>query len=521
MKVFKTISIYLPVLGFILVLSSVFSLPEQESRRILNEEAIISLAKNQPTGSIVYAASQNYVYKSPNNGRSWQKIYNISQANKKINKLYCDPEFVDNIYLATQDGLYHSQDQGSDWQRIFTGASDLENDCLCIARSKNALYLGTKEGLFIRYHIGKPWVKLFEQFSDSVISSIVVSPEDIVYIATDKGVFKTEDSGKTWKRIYVVYSSEIPEEDYNDYDGDISDKIISIKGMAIPLKRTNLLYILTIDGILSSEDRGKTWKRLTNFGLSSLNMRSIAVSDEGQYLFLATDKGIFSLFKDYWHKIGSSLVYEDFNDLLIDEENCLWIAGKDGVLKISLEEDTFKDSQTNSEIACSKIDIKDLFRGEPPIEQVQRAAIEYAEVNINKIKAWRRQARLKALMPTISLDYDKSVSVSYTSGGTGYVGPRDWNIGFSWNVADLIWSTDQTTIDSRSRLTVQLRQDVLDQVTHLYFERQKLKAELLVMTQANPGEHFYKQLELQEVTANLDALTNGLFSEFLSMNNFE
>ena len=96
------------------------------------------------------------------------------------------------------------------------------------------------------------------------------------------------------------------------------------------------------------------------------------------------------------------------------------------------------------------------------------------------------------------------------------VGPRDWGMSFSWDVADLIWNSDQTSIDSRSRLTVQLRQDVLDQVNHLYYERQKLRIELLISPPKSEEERIYRLLELKEVTANLDGLTGGHFSDFLN-----
>jgi len=81
----------------------------------------------------------------------------------------------------------------------------------------------------------------------------------------------------------------------------------------------------------------------------------------------------------------------------------------------------------------------------------------------------------------------------------------------SWDLGDLIWSTDQTTIDSRSKLMVELREDVLDQVTRLYFERRRLQAELAADA-LEPAVEFDKQLRVEELTALLDAFTGGKFS---------
>ena len=89
-----------------------------------------------------------------------------------------------------------------------------------------------------------------------------------------------------------------------------------------------------------------------------------------------------------------------------------------------------------------------------------------------------------------------------------------WDVSLSWDLGDLVWSTDQTTIDSRSKLMVELREDVLDQVTRLYFERRRLQAELAADA-LEPAAEFDKQLRVDELTALLDAFTGGKFSSKL------
>ena len=84
--------------------------------------------------------------------------------------------------------------------------------------------------------------------------------------------------------------------------------------------------------------------------------------------------------------------------------------------------------------------------------------------------------------------------------------------GLSWDFANLIWNSDQISIDTRSRLMVQLRQDILEEVTRLYFERRRLCAEF----QGNPTSDAIllheRRLRIEEVSAQLDALTGGWFS---------
>ena len=84
----------------------------------------------------------------------------------------------------------------------------------------------------------------------------------------------------------------------------------------------------------------------------------------------------------------------------------------------------------------------------------------------------------------------------------------------SWDLGDLIWNPDQTSIDSRSKLMVELRDDILDQITRLYFERRRLQMELMTPP-AEPQSKLDKEMRVEELTALIDALTGGEFSGLL------
>jgi len=57
-----------------------------------------------------------------------------------------------------------------------------------------------------------------------------------------------------------------------------------------------------------------------------------------------------------------------------------------------------------------------------------------------------------------------------------------------------------------------LRQDVLDEVTKLYFERLRVKMESDNLSIEDRKKRFEKEIRLDELTASLDALTGGYFS---------
>jgi hypothetical protein len=53
----------------------------------------------------------------------------------------------------------------------------------------------------------------------------------------------------------------------------------------------------------------------------------------------------------------------------------------------------------------------------------------------------------------------------------------------------------------------------LDEVTKLYFERLRVKMELDNLSIEDRKKRFEKELKIQELTASLDALTGGYFSQ--------
>ena len=92
----------------------------------------------------------------------------------------------------------------------------------------------------------------------------------------------------------------------------------------------------------------------------------------------------------------------------------------------------------------------------------------------------------------------------------------DWDLTLSWDLGDLIWNNDQTSIDTRSKLMVQLRGDILDETTRTYFERLRLKMELSKFKPGDQRKIEEKKLRIEELTANLDGLTGGYFSRNLT-----
>ena len=169
-------------------------------------------------------------------------------------------------------------------------------------------------------------------------------------------------------------------------------------------------------------------------------------------------------------------------------------------------------------------DVLEYFADEPTIQEVQAAAIEYAQVHPDKILKWRKKARYKAWLPKLGFDYkEKRDKYHWDTWSTGVadelrhekVRDREWSTGLDWDLSNLIWNKDQYSIELRSRQMVELRNDVLDEVTRTYFERRRLQIEILLSPPEDMREKIEQELRIQELTADVDALTGGYLSRKL------
>ena len=483
--------------------------------RGIKDIALKAIAIDQKNPDIIYVGSK-FIYKTEDGGKSWQEVFTVP-AMASVNFLLAEGN---SIYAATENGLFKSEDGGKSWQRIFKG-KDKENNifCLDLDKQNNLLYIGTQKGLF-RNRDDESWQKSRGKLGNAEIYRVKIDSEDpnTIYVISDEGFFKTDNQGKNWRKTFVI--SKIAEEEAEEEEeptGRLND-------LAIKKER---IYLIGQDCFWVSEDKAETWQEMGKGILRGADIRSIILSDE---LYLATDRGVFVQGEQDWKGLYAGLTSLDVREIALSCDDLWAITGK-GVFKKQKTEDrrqrTDKEMQKKEDAEQKKSleqQIFELFAHEPSIRKVQEKAIEYAEVHPDKIKNWRRLSAKKAILPKFTVGADRNVTDLYhwEGGSTAKVDDDflrkgkeavEWDVSLTWELGDLIWNDDQTSIDVRSRLMVQLREDILDEVTRTYFERKRLKIELFLSPPKNEQKKVEKELRLEELTANLDALTGGWFSE--------
>ncbi len=472
----------------------------------IREAEVKALSLSPADHLVAFAGTKEAIYKTKDGAKTWQKVF---QASAGVNFIQFDPVNPSHIYAATNSGAYVSYNEGKNWSRIFRGVGNLENMCLWMAFTDDRIYLATRRGLFFSFDKGKLWQRAKGEIGSVEISCVALA-KDSIYLATAEGVYKSDDNVKSWQRIFATSISQAAEA-MQDYDFEIDEelKISLIKFIAVDPGNSAKIYLATNSGIFLSLDLGNSWQRFEGAGLLNSDIQYIFISSKNEGIFSATKKGIFEFKKNKWESIYQGLTANKVNLIQEDIKGVMWLATDRGVFKGEIKFARDVSGGQSSEVL-------DNFTNEPSIQEIQKKAIEYAEVSPKKISSWRRQAAVKALMPDLTLDFDKTIT---TSLGATYdrtqVGPQDWAVNLKWNVGELIWNSDQTSIDSRSKLMVELRDDILNEVTRLYFERRRLQAEGILSPPQNKKEEIESNLRLAELTASIDALTGGYLTQML------
>lgn len=501
---------------FLLIILFVFSaLLKANADNIIDKKGLegaklVSLAVDSANGSTLFVGTDRGLFKRDKSQQTWQIMCGAVCGIGTINQIYLASENKE-IYLATDKGLFLVSPYGKECKNIFNKSDESERVCLCVSALKDgSVFVGTNGGLYFLRNHSKDWIKVASPFDKEKIVSLYGSGL-IIYAATFSNIYKSEDSGKNWNKIFNSYFYQEDSQD-NNVNSEVSEEQESQQPLKYILgvpENPKVLYVASSKGVFATEDAGDHWNRLPQDGLNIGQLRSLFMSYPERKLFAITKTGVYELINtnNSWK---SCLMAYDCRQLSQSGSNYILITTTD-IFEYSILKKSEKDnpSSTSEGILSS-------FSNEPSIEEVQRMAVDYAEVSDKKIKDWRRRAAAKALLPELSVDFDRTVA---TSLGASYqrcmVGPLDWGMSLKWNFADLIYNSDQTSIDSRSKLMVELRNDILSEVTRLYFERRKLQIELASNKENTPECILDKKLRILELTALIDRLTGCNFSKIL------
>ena len=413
---------------------------------------------------LLYIATKNVLYKAKDAKDRWESVFAIPSGGS--NEINCVAGRGRTVFVGTKRGLFRSEDYGTSWKNVFRTILPDKNNIACIELSRhnrNKILIGTEKGIFLSEDLGNKWQDISGSLKDTPARCMALNKE-LMYAGMENGLYVMRPGVEGWQRAFVRSPGEKSEaEEAEEYDIEDADMDMSIRCISINDSR---VYIAYGKDILYSDDGAKSWNNFSSEGIRG-SINYILISLKNKKMYCAASKGVFeySEEKARWLELYRGMAKPlTVNRLIfVGEDEKVLLAVTDKGLHSFEGGDYMMDKYPDIERSVKTLKI--VLDGEPTFKELREAAIRYAEVSPEKIKKWRAESKMSALVPKVSFGIDRNTtdlwhweSGSSTKAGDDVLIPGkdsiDWDATLSWELGNLIWNDDQTNIDVRSRLMV-------------------------------------------------------------------
>jgi|GEM_PF-3778593 hypothetical protein len=461
-----------------------------------------------------------------------------------INYVAIHPDDPRTILVATAMGVYKSTDGGLGYDHVFPGRSLSERWCNVIQyhpTDPNIVFLGTDQGLMISRDGGDKFGRpTGTQLSTAPTKWVEIDEKnpDIVYAGTTIGAFRSNDGGRTWRWIYY--------ETLNTQN--------RVMNIAIDPDNPDIATVATADGLFRTENGGIRWKRSGGFLFTGVPVYDIRFDPrDGQHQVCITYRRAWETFDG--GKSWSIIYINDSEwsprDIAFDptDPNVLWVLTSAEILRLSPHPPKAPKEQGLGGLRAR-------LAMEPGLSQTMDAAFRFHRAHRGELGALRNRARLSGFLPTVNafagyMDFDAGMNLDaiYTDyslrprGGrfaptqrfrqdrwTAALGEKErfelqrnkgfqfpyWGVFLQWDLSAAVFHMEEAPYGRYFRQANALYLRLRAEVQRLYEERRRVLIQLYTASPDNLRGRLMLLLRLEELTAHLTALTDGLFDESLA-----
>ncbi len=296
-----------------------------------SSEPVVEIALHPTKPHILYIATNSYIYKSRDEGKTWR---NISQgmSHSRVISLAIDPLFSANVYAGTKgDAVFKSYNGGQSWISKRAGLEDVTissvvHQLVFVPGASLHFYAATSMGVFESETGGDTWMKKMNGMKEVLmVISLDVDPNQpkTLYAGTSGGVYKSVNGGTLWEKVnnglvspevlkssralgvtkvkidphhegtvYIatligIFKTNSGGQEWEKVGHDLPDFMLS--DLIIDPVQADTVYVTSRKGIHKSTDGGKTWRDM-NMGLENLNIRALSINPlDPQLLYVGTN----------------------------------------------------------------------------------------------------------------------------------------------------------------------------------------------------------------------------------------
>jgi photosystem II stability/assembly factor-like uncharacterized protein len=276
------------------------------------------------TGSALLALdAYTGLYRSLNNGISWQNIQNVTGWTTLIN-------MGGHLFSYVNQYLIRSDDNGDNWTII--------NDTLqsyTLAVKGSSIFSGGYGYFYRSDDLCNTWTSIINGIPLDGISSMGTDNSSVYVNTSSYGTYRTDNNGMSWSPA----NNGLPFDRVN----------------TIVTKWTNIFTGTNGGGVFLSTDLGVQWTP-QNTLLSAREISSLAI--DGNEIYAGTDQGIFisNTFGEHWVAYNSGLTSKNVSSILKDSTGNLFTGTEGGGVFLSQNDgltwNAVNSGLTNQDVRC-------------------------------------------------------------------------------------------------------------------------------------------------------------------------
>ncbi len=196
------------------------------------------------------------VFRSTDSGRTWKSLADKLPPFAYVNAVVVDPAIPSTIYAGmSPSGVVKSADGGGTWTVVNAGLLNGEIQGLVIdPQASLTLYAATRLGVYKTVNGGANWVPVNAGMSKLIVLALAVAPSapSTLYASAVNppvgGIFRTTDGGASWVELRNPGTNE------------------TVVSLAVDPTSTAVVYASGLRGVFKSVDSGASWSPM-NAGL--------------------------------------------------------------------------------------------------------------------------------------------------------------------------------------------------------------------------------------------------------------